>query len=80
MPHINIHLSNGDFISTEMYDEVDSLSQRMHMVENAIKNHEIIRGIYTTSLGAMRNANILISKKKVVVITCAHSNGKDTHE
>lgn len=80
MSNINIHLSNGDFISTDMYADVTSLSQRMHMIEDAIKDREVIRGIYTTSLGAMRNANILISKKKVVVITCAHASGKDTYE
>lgn len=50
------------------------------MVQGAIKNGEIISGVYTTNLGAIRTANILISKKKVVVITSAHSNGKVTNE
>lgn len=78
MPDIYIHLSNGDFIATSMYDDVVSLSDRMHLIEDAIKDGELISGMYTTSLGAMRNANILISKKKVVVITSA--NGKASHE
>lgn len=77
MPNINIHLSNGDYISTDIYDDINSLTQRMHMVEDAIKNGEVIRGVYTTSLGAIRTANILISKKKVVVITCANGKAND---
>lgn len=78
MADIYIHLSNGDFIATDMYANIKSLSDRMHLVEDAINDGKLIKGMYTTSLGAMRNANILISRKKVVVITSA--NGKDSHE
>lgn len=78
MADIYIHLSNGDFIATNMYEEVPSLPDRMHLIEDAINDRKLIKGMYTTSLGAMRNANILISKKKVVVITSA--NGKENNE
>ena len=78
MADIYIHLSNGDFIATSMYEEVPSLPDRMHLIEDAINDRKLIKGMYTTTLGAMRNANILISKKKVVVITSA--NGKETNE
>ncbi len=69
MTQLNIHLKNGDFITTDLYYDMIPQRLRMEKVKEAIAEGEIIEGIYYTSLGSMRTAKILISENMIVAIT-----------
>ena len=69
MNQINIHLKNGDFITTDMYYDIIPQYLRIQKVKAAIEEGELIEGIYYTSLGSMRTAKVLISQNMIVAIT-----------
>lgn len=67
--HLTIHLTNGDIISTDMFSEIKSHKKRISCVRDAIIEGNFIAGMYTTRLGAMRQAQTIVMYDQVVGIS-----------
>jgi hypothetical protein len=69
MAQAEIHLSNGDAVTTNMFSEIEHDANRITCIEEAIKNRNIIRGVYTSRLGTIILSKIMICEGHVVSIT-----------
>jgi hypothetical protein len=69
MSQLNVHLKNGDFITTDMYYDVIPQYLRIQKLKEAIREEVLVEGVYHTTLGSMRTAKVLISENMIVAIT-----------